>query len=474
MPVFSIEFILNNELITINDIDTNTTVLEYLRNYKNLKGTKEGCASGDCGACTAVIAEVKNNNLKYKSINTCITLLYTLHSKQLLTVEHIESKYLHPVQQSMINNDGAQCGFCTPGFIMSMYAMHKNKTNPTHSNINRYLSGNLCRCTGYRPIKDALKNLKKYKSLNSDSSLILKKLKKIKLNNVVLTNNKSKFFIHKNLETFKKDFIKSNNPSLLVGGTDLSLEITKKRKNLEEIFYLGQNKDLNFVIVKQNNLHIGAATPINDILESLKKYYPEFHEMFERYGSEQIRNVASLGGNIGSASPIGDSLPVLISLDTKLILDGNKSRKVPMSDYFVSYRKTKLRKKEFIKEIIIPLKSKHNTLKCYKISKRIDDDISSVFMAINTEIKNNKFKTIKIVCGGMAAFPKIAKKTETYLKNKKINFDNIAKAKKIISKEFSPLSDVRSSKNYRTKIVSNLLDRFLHEYNNEKVTVYDY
>jgi len=474
MPSSSIEFLLNDELITLNDLDTNTTVLEYLRNYKNLKGTKEGCASGDCGACTAVLAEVKDNKLKYKSINTCITLLYTLHSKQLLTVEHIESKYLHPVQQSMVDNDGAQCGFCTPGFVMSMYAMHKNKIKPTNENINKYLSGNLCRCTGYRPIKDALRNLKKYKNLNTDSSEILKKLKKVNLNDVILNKNNSKFFIHKNLQTFKKDFIKSKNPSLLVGGTDLSLEITKRRKNLDEIFYLGQNKDLNFIKVKKNNLHIGAATPINDILGILKKYYSEFYEMFERYGSEQIRNVASLGGNIGSASPIGDSLPVLISLDTKLILNGNKSRKVSMNDYFISYRKTKLRRKEFIKEIIIPLKSKNNILKCYKISKRIDDDISSVFMAINTEIKNKKFKSIKIVCGGMAAIPKIAKKTENFLKNKKINLDNILKAKKIISKEFSPLSDVRSSKNYRTKIVSNLLDRFWNEYNNKKVTLYDY
>ena len=474
MPSSSIEFLLNDELITLNDLDTNTTVLEYLRNYKNLKGTKEGCASGDCGACTAVLAEVKDNKLKYKSINTCITLLYTLHSKQLLTVEHIESKYLHPVQQSMVDNDGAQCGFCTPGFVMSMYAMHKNKIKPTNENINKYLSGNLCRCTGYRPIKDALRNLKKYKNLNTDSSEILKKLKKVNLNDVILNKNNSKFFIHKNLQTFKKDFIKSKNPSLLVGGTDLSLEITKRRKNLDEIFYLGQNKDLNFIKVKKNNLHIGAATPINDILDILKKYYSEFYEMFERYGSEQIRNVASLGGNIGSASPIGDSLPVLISLDTKLILDGNKSRKVSINDYFISYRKTKLRKKEFIKEIIIPLKSKNNILKCYKISKRIDDDISSVFMAINTEIKNKKFKSIKIVCGGMAAIPKIAKKTENFLKNKKINLDNISKAKKIISKEFSPLSDVRSSKSYRTKIVSNLLNRFWNEYNNKRVTLYDY
>ena len=474
MPSSSIEFLLNNELITINDANTNTTILEYLRNYKNLKGTKEGCASGDCGACTAIVAEIKNKKLKYISINTCITLLYTLHSKQLLTVEHIESKYLHPVQQSMVDNDGAQCGFCTPGFIMSMYGMYKNKIKPTNSNINKYLSGNLCRCTGYRPIKEAFKNLKKYEDLESNTSKIFKKLKKIKLNDIILTKNESKFYIHQNLKSFKKDFIKSKKPSLLVGGTDISLDITKKRKNLNEIFYLGQNKDLNYIRVKKNNLHIGAATPINDILGTLKSYYPDFYEMFERYGSEQIRNVASLGGNIGSASPIGDSLPVLISLDTKLILDGKKSRKIEMSNYFVDYRQTKLKKNEFIKEIIIPLKSKNNILKCYKISKRIDDDISSVFMAINSEIKNDTFKSIKIVCGGMAAIPKIAKSTEKYLKNKKITFDNINEAKKIISREFSPLSDVRGSKNYRTKLISNLLDRFWNEYNNKKVTVYDF
>ena len=216
----------------------------------------------------------------------------------------------------MVDNDGAQCGFCTPGFIMSMYAMHKNKISPTDSNINRYLSGNLCRCTGYRPIKEALKNLKKYKDLESDTSKVFKKLKKIKLSDVVLTRNGSKFYIHQNLKNFKKDFIKSKSPSLLVGGTDISLDITKKRKNLNEIFYLGQNKDLTYVRVKNNNLHIGAATPINDILGSLKKYYPEFYEMFERYGSEQIRNVASLGGNIGSASPIAVSYTHLRAHET--------------------------------------------------------------------------------------------------------------------------------------------------------------
>ena len=466
-----IEFVLNNKLISIKNLDTNTTVLNFLRNEKNLTGTKEGCASGDCGACTAVVGELKKNKIEYKSINTCITFLYTLNGKQLVTIEHLGNRGLHPVQKAMVESDGSQCGFCTPGIVMSMYCMYENKVKPTNENIDKYLSGNLCRCTGYIPIKKSIKKMYNYKKNYLDQKNIISLLKNIKRNDIMIKNNESRFFVHYNLKGLIKDYQKNNNSYLLIGGTDLALEVTKKRNNLKNIFYLGSNKELNFINVKNNKIHIGSATPISDIIPKLDKIYPTFSKMFERYGSEQIRNTASLGGNLGSASPIGDSLPVLIALDSQIVVQGKKQRTVSLDDYFISYRKTKLKKNEFIKEIIIPINQK-NILKCYKISKRIDDDISSVFMAINANIKNNTFKSIKIVCGGMAEIPKIAKSTQRYLLNKKFNQENINVAKNIIAQEFTPINDMRASKEYRMKISQNLLERFLNEQNRINTVVY--
>ncbi len=466
-----IELVLNNKLISIKNLDTNITVLNFLRNEKNLTGTKEGCASGDCGACTAVVGELKKNKIEYKSINTCITFLYTLNGKQLVTIEYLGNRSLHPVQKAMVESDGSQCGFCTPGIVMSMYCMYENKVKSTNDNIDKYLSGNLCRCTGYIPIKKSIRNMYNYKKNKSDQKNIISLLKNIKRNDIMIQNNESRFFVHYNLKGLIKDYQKNNNSYLLVGGTDLALEVTKKRNSLKNIFYLGSNKDLNFINIKKNKIHIGSATPISDIIPKLDKIYPTFSQMFERYGSEQIRNSASLGGNIGSASPIGDSLPVLIALNSQIVIQGKKQRTVSLDDYFVSYRKTKLKKNELIKEIIIPI-NKKNILKCYKISKRIDDDISSVFMAINANIKNNTFKSIKIVCGGMAEIPKIAKSTQEYLLNKKFNQENINEAKNIIAQEFTPIDDMRASKEYRMKISQNLLERFLNEQNRLNTVVY--
>lgn len=468
-----IEFILNDELIKINNVDTNFSVLNYLRIDKRLTGTKEGCASGDCGACTAIISELKNNKLEYKAINTCIMFLYSLHGKQLITVEHLSNSKLHPVQQSMVDNHGSQCGFCTPGFVMSMFGMYKDKVKPSNQNIDEYLAGNLCRCTGYNSIKKAAKKMYSYgrkDKFSKNENKIIKLLKKIKHNNVLISKNDNKFYIPINLKNLIQYTQNNKQYKFVTGGTDIALEVTKKNNTINSLIYLGNNKDLNYIKIKKNYINIGSATPINKIIPILKKYYPSFAEMFNRYGSTQIRNVASIGGNLGSASPIGDSLPALLALNAKLILQSKNQRSLDIKDFFKAYRKTALKNKEFIKEIRIPILKSH-IFKCYKISKRIDDDISSLFVAYLMKLKNNIIIDINIAYGGMDSIPNFAFKTQKYLIGKEFNLKNIDKSKQMIEKDFTPLTDVRASSTYRKLVSKNLMDRLFLEINNNKIRI---
>ena len=468
-----IEFILNDELIKINNVDTNVSVLNYLRIDKKLTGTKEGCASGDCGACTAIIAELTNNKLEYKAINTCIMFLYSLHGKQLITVEHLSNSKLHPVQQSMVDNHGSQCGFCTPGFVMSMFGMYKDKVKPSNQNIDEYLAGNLCRCTGYNSIKKAAKKMYSYgrkDKFSKNENKIIKLLKKIKHNDILISKNNNKFYIPLNLKNLIQYTQNNKQYKFVTGGTDIALEVTKKNNNINSLIYLGNNKDLNYIKIKENYINIGSATPINKIIPILKKYYPSFADMFDRYGSTQIRNVASIGGNLGSASPIGDSLPALLALNAKLILQSKNQRLLDIKDFFKAYRKTALKNKEFIKEIRIPILKSH-IFKCYKISKRIDDDISSLFVAYLMKLKNNIIIDINIAYGGMDSIPNFAFKTQKYLIGKEFNLKNIDKSKQMIEKDFTPLTDVRASSTYRKLVSKNLMDRLFLEINNNKIRI---
>ncbi len=468
-----IEFILNDELIKTNNVDTNVSVLNYLRINKRLTGTKEGCASGDCGACTAIIAELKNNKLEYKAVNTCIMFLYSLHGKQLITVEHLSNSKLHPVQQSMVDNHGSQCGFCTPGFVMSMFGMYKDKIKPSNQNIDEYLAGNLCRCTGYNSIKKAAKKMYSYgrkDKFSKNENKIIKLLKKIKHNDILISKNNNKFYIPLNLKNLIQYTQNNKQYKFVTGGTDITLEVTKKNNTINSLIYLGNNKDLNYIKIKRNYINIGSATPINKIIPILKKYYPSFAEMFYRYGSTQIRNVASIGGNLGSASPIGDSLPALLALNAKLILQSKNQRLLDIKKFFKAYRKTALKNNEFIKEIRIPILKNH-IFKCYKISKRIDDDISSLFVAYLIKLKNNIIIDVNIAYGGMDSIPNFAFKTQKYLIGKEFNLKNIEKSKQIIEQDFTPLSDVRASSSYRKLVSKNLMDRLFLEINNNKVRI---
>ena len=470
----TIKEILGEKIHVVDNPDPNETILNYIRLKLKKTGTKEGCAEGGCGACTVVLGELNNNNIIYKAINSCIAFVPSLEGKQLLVVEDLVSNSgnLHTVQEAMVNYHGSQCGFCTPGFVMSLFAMYKNYSSYSEENIQDSISGNLCRCTGYRSIIDAAKSLNNKN--RSDKFIKSKKkiinlLKKIKPENINLKNGNKKYFAPTTVRELKKTIKDYPNSNFLSGGTDLSLIVTKERKDIDNIISLNSINELNFIEEKNENIVVGAATSLREFELFIKKYYPDFTAILNRYGSVQIRNVGTIAGNIATASPIGDTLPLLLSLDAKVVLQSlNKKTILPLKNFFISYRKTKLKKRQFIHSIIIPILKK-NIFKAYKISKRIDDDISSVCASFNLEIKNKKIKNIKIAYGGMASIPKRAINCEKTLINTNISEENIEKAKKILEKDFKPINDMRASKNYRMEIAKNLLMKCFIEIKDNKL-----
>ena len=474
----TIKFIFENKIHEIKNPDSNETILNYIRLKLKKTGTKEGCAEGGCGACTVVIGELKKNNIVYKAINSCIAFTPSLEGKQLLVVEDLMLKNgsLHPVQSAMVNYHGSQCGFCTPGFVMSLFSMYKNYTSYDEKTIEESISGNLCRCTGYRPIIDAAKSLNNSKSdqfkKNKKKTIVL--LKKIRPESIYINNQNKKYFAPQTVNELKKIIKKHPNFDFLSGGTDMSLIVTKKKKDIENIIYLNSIEELNYI--KENNkyIEVGATTSLRKFELFIKKYYSDFNTILKRYGSIQIRNVATVAGNIATASPIGDSLPLLLSLDASIVIESfNKKTILPLKDFFIGYRKTKLKKGQFISSIRIPI-FKKNIFKAYKISKRIDDDISSVCASFNLIIVNKKIKNIKIAYGGMAPIPKRAIQCEKILLNSDLSEEIILKAQMSLEKDFQPIDDMRASKNYRMEIAKNLLMKCFMEIKKNKLIRLNY
>ena len=470
----TLKFVWENKIHLISNIDPNETILNYVRLKLKKTGTKEGCAEGGCGACTVVLGDLKNNKIVYQAINSCIAFVPSLEGKQLILVEDLVSKNgaLHSVQDAMINYHGSQCGFCTPGFVMSLFAMYKNFSSYNKENIQDSISGNLCRCTGYRPIVDAAKSLNntnRSDQFDKNKKKIINLLKKINSENVSLKNENKKYFSPKSINELIKTINNNPNSIFLSGGTDLSLNVTKGRKDINNIISLNSVKELKFIKKKNSNIEVGAATSLIEFESFIKKYYPDFNVILKRYGSVQIRNIGTIAGNIATASPIGDTLPLLLSLDAKVVLQ-KKSKKtiLPLKNFFISYRKTKLKKEQFIHSVIIPI-FKKNIFKAYKISKRIDDDISSVCASFNLEINNNKIKNIKIAYGGMAPIPKRAVNCEKTLINSSLSEESFEKAKKNLEKDFSPINDTRATKDYRMEVAKNLLMKCFIEIKKNKL-----
>ncbi len=467
-----VSFLLNNALVTIENTDPNFTVLQYLREIQFKSGTKEGCASGDCGACTVVLAELDSDNvgqLHYKSINSCITFVGSLHGKQLITVEYLKEKTkLHHAQQTLVDNHGTQCGFCTPGFVMSSFALHKHNKAPTRAKVLEALAGNLCRCTGYRSIIEAAIT----SSIGADEDSFVKHYQATvatlnelqKLPSPTLTGNGHQFIAPKNIDELAYELTHEPKSTLVAGGTDLALSVTQNLATIEKLVYVSNVEELTTIEETESEIVIGSALPYSKFIDTLHHYYPDLGEMIARIGSKQVRNNGTLGGNIGNASPIGDMPPALIVLGATMTLHKNGiERTILVEDYFVDYKKTVLKSSEFIKSVQIPKPVSGQTLKLYKISKRIDDDISAVLAAFfieeNAEQQVQKITNIRMAFGGMAAIPKRALATEAVLQGNRLTKELIAQAKAALATDFQPLSDVRASSKYRMTVAQNLIEK---------------
>ncbi|TDV67921.1 xanthine dehydrogenase small subunit [Pseudomonas sp. LP_7_YM] len=474
-----IQFLLNQALKTEHALDPNMTVLNYLREHLHKTGTKEGCASGDCGACTVVIGELSTDDhgqdhLNYRSLNACLTFVASLHGKQLISVEDLKHQgQLHSVQRAMVDCHGSQCGFCTPGFVMSLFALQKNSdeadsAKEKHAQAHEALAGNLCRCTGYRPIFAAAEQAcgqRQPDQFDEHKAQTITRLRAIKpVQTAELSGGDRRCLVPLTVADLADLYDAYPQARLLAGGTDLALEVTQLHRTLPVMIYVGNVADMKKIEHYDDRIEIGAATALTDCYEALSNEYPDFGQLLHRFASLQIRNQGTLGGNIANASPIGDSPPLLIALGAKIVLrKGTQSRTLALEDYFIDYRVTARQESEFIEKIIVPKADASQAFRAYKVSKRLDDDISAVCAAFRVQVDNGVVIEARMAFGGMAAIPKRAAHCEQVLIGQPWTQATVERACAALEQDFTPLSDFRASKEYRLLSAQNLLRKYFIE-----------
>ena len=475
----SIRFILNDREIALSAVQPTATLLDFLRLEKRLTGTKEGCAEGDCGACTVLVGRLSGGELAYESVNACIRFTGSLNATHVVTVEHLAASdgTLHPVQQAMVDYHGSQCGFCTPGFVMSLYGLWLSKDNPGRADIEKALQGNLCRCTGYEPIVKAAEAVALarpdavFDPIVKVRKEIIAKLTAIRSTQTIRMTSDDATLIIPGTAADLADALADNPQATMVAGcTDVGLWVTKQMRELNPVIFINGLEDLQSIRETDDGIIIGAGVSYSAAFDLISARYPAFGRLLDRLGGEQVRNMGTIGGNVANGSPIGDTPPPLIVLGASVTLRSKAGqRTMPLEAYFIDYGRQDRKPGEFVESVFVPNLPKGDHFAVYKISKRRDEDISALCGAFRIALaSDNTVASARIAFGGMAGTPKRATNVEAALIGKVWTEETVTAAQAAFEQDYQPLTDWRATAAYRMLAAKNLLLRFFLETSGEK------
>jgi len=472
----SVRFLHRGEVVSLSEVGANETLLDYLRLRRHACGTKEGCAEGDCGACTVALGTVCNGRLEYAPVNACICLLGMIDGKELVAVEDLAGPdgALHPVQDAMLRHHGSQCGFCTPGIVMSLFTLYHAGGNCDRQAVNDALAGNLCRCTGYRPIVDAALEAcdgPPRDAFAASRAATAERLATLDDGEDLFVGDEAAGFLAApaTVDALARLYARHPDATLVAGATDVGLWITKQLRALPKVLLLGRVEGLADIRESERGFHIGAGVTHARAESAIAAIDPDLAEMFRRFGGKQVRAVGTIGGNIANGSPIGDSMPALIALGTMLHLRRqDATRSLPLEDFFIDYGKQDRAAGEFVTGIDVPRLGSGEVFRCYKISKRFDQDISAVLGAFRFTVEAQCVTHPRVAYGGMAATPKRAAATEAALKGLSLaDVHGWEAACAALASDFQPIDDMRASAGYRLETAQALLRKALHEADGE-------
>ncbi|MGQ3210018.1 MAG: xanthine dehydrogenase small subunit [Shinella sp.] len=469
-----LRFILNGQDVVLRDVAPDHTLLDWLRLSRLLTGTKEGCAEGDCGACTVLVGRLTpEGQLVYEGVNACIRFMGSLDGCHVVTVEHVAARdgKLHPVQQAMVDFHGSQCGFCTPGFVMSLYALWMQVPNPSDQQIETALQGNLCRCTGYEPILRAARAISSYAGTEKDPLLteratMIARLKALHDGaRVEMGEGKHRFVVPADLDDFAAILEASPTATIVAGSTDVGLWVTKHMRDITPVVFIAGLDELKSIAVTDGTISIGAGVTYSEAIATLSKHIPALGPLINRIGGQQVRNMGTIGGNIANGSPIGDMPPALIALGATLTLrKGTVRRTISLQDFFIAYGKQDRQPGEFVESVHVPVPAAGEKFAVHKVTKRRDEDITATLGAFRLALSaDGTVAAIIIAYGGMAATPKRAFAVEKALLGKPWTEATVEAAMEKYAEDYAPLTDMRATAEYRALVAKNLLLRFFME-----------